>query len=556
MSHLAHRRPDVGGLASRARRGDGGSVLLMVAISLSVIVTCTALTVDLGRVSTLRRDLQNVADAAALDLVRLVDGRTAGEIATDPAWAATRAASLERNGFVVDGDASATVRLGAYDAAGEVFTPVASADQVPSAVEVVVADRVDHQFAPGSTATNRSAVGAQTAVAGIQVGSFVARLDSSQSALLGALVGDVLGVELVGHEGLAGARVGLAVLAAELDLSIGSPEQLLATELTVVELIEAQARVLEAGGQLAQADALRAIGLSLPTPDAPITLGDLVTIAPGGSTAAAVASLDVLELLAATAFAVQPEHGFLDVPTLDLGIPGVVATTTSVRVTQAPQIAFGGPGASVRTSQVALRSTVELDVAGLTDAALTLEVDVADSTATIRDLTCGTSSRLDVEVATGLVDVVAGLDATIHITPTPPLSSALGLDEIPVADVTVEGAAGQSEQATLLAFDLPPDELGVAKPTSIPTISIADLDAEADVTILPSVPVLGPTLEPVLEDTVDDVVASVVTPLFHQVLAALDDALVQPLLALLGISLPGADVTPLVLRCSGARLVA
>ena len=56
--------------------------------------------------------------------------------------------------------------------------------------EVVVTDRVEHQFAPGGTSTSRKAVGAQTASAGLQLGSFAARLDSAQSPLLGPLLGD------------------------------------------------------------------------------------------------------------------------------------------------------------------------------------------------------------------------------------------------------------------------------------------------------------------------------------------------------------------------------
>lgn len=553
---LAHRSVS-GGIGPRARRGEAGSVLLIVAISLSVIVTSTALTIDLGRLSSLRRDLQNVADAAALDLVRLVDGRTAGEITSDPRWVATRDASLARNGFVSDTDAVVTARLGAYDADAEVFTPVTAADQIPSAVEVQARDRSDNQFAPGGFTTSRTAVGAQTASAGIQVGSFAARLDSSQSPLLGALLGDALGLTVVGYEGLAGVRLSLPELATELDLSLASPDELLDTELTVLELIEAQVRVLERGGMLAEADVLRTIGLNLENPDAPISLGDLMTIATGGADAAAVATLDVLELLTATAFVANGKES-LAIPGLDLGVPGVANVAASVVVTQFPQIAFGGPGTSVRTAQVGLVTEVGLDVLGLAGAKLTLDLDVADATAVIRDLTCGDPSRLDLDVTTGLVQVFTQLST--ELVPTLPFPLNTILDPVlrgrPVAAVTLEATAGQGEETTLLPFDLPPDELGVAKQVSTHTLSLTDLDAEGEAEILAGVPVLGPALALLLDGVVDGLVDAVVRPLFQQVLAALDAVLVQPLLSLLGISLPGADVTPLALRCSGAELVA
>jgi uncharacterized membrane protein len=518
----------------------------MVVISLSVIVTCTALTIDLGRVSTLRRDLQNVADAAALDLVRLVDGRTAGEITADPLWESTRAASLARNGFTTDVDADVAVRLGAYDAGGDVFTPVVDADQVPSAVQVVVTDRVEHHFAPGGTSTSRTAVGAQTSSAGLQIGSFAARLDSAQSRLLGPLLQDALGVEVVGYEGLAGLRVGLDELATGLGLSVGSPTRLLATEVALVDLLTAQADLLEAGGRLAEASVLRDLAVGLPAPSTPVSLGDVLAVSAGGADAAAVATLDVLELLTATAFAVQPDDAFLRIPGLDLGVPGLLLGEVEAQVVEAPQVVFGGPGATVATAQVALRTTVALDAVGLVGTELALELTAGRATATIRDLSCGTPQRLATDVTTGLLHTEAALSGTIDVGP--PFGA--------VAEVTGSATTGHAATSGPVDFELPPDVLGAPRPWSAPGLDISSLALDTEWAFMTGLPIAGPVLSLTVAPLVEAITDATLGPLVDQALLALDAVVVRPLLALLGITLPGVDVTPVALRCSGASLVA
>lgn len=522
-------------------------MLIMVAISMTVIVVATALTVDLGRVSTRRRDLQNVADAAALDLVRLVDGRTAGEITTDARWDATKQASLARNDFVPGGDRTVTVQLGSYDTAAEVFTPVAGAASIPSAVLVEVGDRVTYEFAPGGVTASRRAVAANEASAGVQVGSFAARLDSSQSALLGSLLGDAIGVDLVGYEGLAAAQVGLAALATELDLSVASPNELLATELTLGELVLAQADVLRAAGDLVNADLLEALAADLANPDVPIALGDLLTIVTGGTTAAADASLNVLELLTAAALVANGD-AFLDLPALALGVPGVADLGTRVQVIERPRWAFGGPGTTVETSQVRLETTLGLTAPGLVGVTLAVSVDASNASATIRDLTCGTPKILSIDATTGLLATALDLSGQVAVQ-VPPLPL------LTVADVTATASAGQQPEGSTVEFVLPPDAIGVAKPYSSRSLSLSDLTVDVQTQLLPDLGIVGALLG-LVTGAVDEVVALTLEPLLQSVLAALDTVLVQPLLSLLGVTLPGADVTPLALRCKGADLVA
>lgn len=530
---IGHRRAAPRPLARRARDGERGSVLIMVAVSLLVIVTATALTVDLGRISTLRRDLQNVADATALDLVRLVDGRTAGEITLASSWNATRSASLARNGFTPGGDKQVTVQLGSYDVASEVFTPVSSAAVIPSAVLVVAADRVSYQFAPGGTATSRRAVAANRASAGFQVGSFAARLDSANSPLLSALLGDALGLSLVSYDGLVGARVGLDALATELGLDVGSPDELLGADLTLGELIAAQAAVLRRNGDIIHADILDGVVADLPHPDLPISLGDILQIANGGAAAAAVASLEVLDILAGAAFVANGNNA-LAVPGLDLGLAGVLATTTSVQVIEAPRIAFGGPGTSVSTAQVRLSTRVDLSVLGLAGVHVDLTLTAASATATVEQLSCGRPQVLGFGVDTGLV--TARLTLAGQVLPLGPLGSLLTLGGTVVTN--------EPPSTGSLDFVIPPDAIGTSKPYAEDSLDLTG------VTITPTATLLGAPV-PLLPG-----VATLLNPLLANVVSGLNTAVVQPVLSLLGVSLPGADVTPLALRCTGADLVA
>ena len=70
------RRP----VPSRSRRDERGAIIPMVAMLLVVLIPSTAIAVDLGMQRVVRRDMQALADVVALDLVRLVDGRTAAQI--------------------------------------------------------------------------------------------------------------------------------------------------------------------------------------------------------------------------------------------------------------------------------------------------------------------------------------------------------------------------------------------------------------------------------------------------------------------------------------------
>lgn len=515
-------------------RGERGSVLILVALCLSVLITATALTVDLGRISTTRRDLQKTADVAALDLSRLLDGRTAAQIVAAPSYAATLTASLERNGFTLTTRGRQAIpSLGSWDPTTQVFTAALPGD-VPTAAKVVLEEDVDHQFAPGGVRASRTGIAGQTAAAGFSVGSFAARLDTAQSALLEPLLGDALGVTLVGYSGLAGGHVGLAALATELGLSVGSPTALLTTELTLLEVIQAQAAVLRAGGDLARAQLLDDLAVALPNPDLPILLGDVLSIATGGEEAAGLADLDALELLTTVAYVANGES-FLDLPDVGLTIPGGLVTTTArVQVIQSPRFAFGPRGTTADTAQVVLEVELTSVVPGAGTTSITLTLTSASARGTSTAIGCNSPQLLDLAVTTGLVTSRADVAATIEL---------LG---IPIADVTMHADTGSSPVARTFAFDFPPDELGVAQQVPTPGLNLGGAEVVTD-----DISVIGIQLPGVVEAAVGTLTSTVVTPL----LAALDATLVTPLAGILGLTVAGVDVTPTSVACSGPNLI-
>lgn len=531
---IGHQR----GLAGRARDGERGAVLVLVAVCATVLVTAVAFTVDLGRVSLLRRDLQKTADVVALDLARRLDGRTTAEIVADPTFETVFRASLKRNGFIDGASNDATWRIGRWDPRTDTFTPTI-ATEVPEAVEVVVGDRVDYEFAPGGADTSRRGVASSRPIAAFQLGSYAARLDSSTSPILDALLGDMVGATAVGYRGLVGGRVAIGELLDELDLDIGTPDDVMATSVTLAELLAAQAVVLRNHGDLARAAIVEQALVNLPNPNATIPLARLMTLGVGTDAGAASVGIDAFDLLVGSAFVANGTN-FLDVPALALSVGGLAVTRAQVQVIAGPVTVIGGVGASGSTAQVTVRLEVAGSVPGLTDLTLLLELTSASATATITNLRCGTPQHLDLAVQTGLLTVAAPITARVY-TAVPLLGT------VPVADVALNAAISRPGGTLAMPLTFPPDRFFV--PVQAPS---AGLNLGTATVTIQRVTALGLLpVGPALNAAVSAVVGGVVTPVLNQ----LDATLLTPLLRALGTTVAGADVTPLALTCNGTKLV-
>ena len=128
--------------AAHRLRDDRGNIAVLAAGMLSMLIALTAISVDAGHLHFKQKDLQRVADQAAL--AASLDTSRAQELVL---------ASLASNGF--DAEVLQQVRVGEYDpfaSLGNRFRP----DQGDNAVEVVLRNQVPMAFF-GAIATQSSA---------------------------------------------------------------------------------------------------------------------------------------------------------------------------------------------------------------------------------------------------------------------------------------------------------------------------------------------------------------------------------------------------------------
>lgn len=118
-------------MTQRIRNDEGGAVLVIVALGLVVILGMLALTLDLGRAVTVKRDMVNAADAAAL--------AGAQQCAMGAGTGAAEAAALET--AMLNGAESTVL----FDADAECDDPVALG---PKTVAVKYSKDMDYYVAP------------------------------------------------------------------------------------------------------------------------------------------------------------------------------------------------------------------------------------------------------------------------------------------------------------------------------------------------------------------------------------------------------------------------
>lgn len=600
-------------VAERRCDDEQGAVAVFTAAVVVVLMICAAFAVDLGQQRVVRADMQALADAVALDAARVLDGRPASRIKTPlpadgkPSLQAAVDASVARNTTTM-GDVvrvTPTLVFLTSDANGALvpqrvngsLVPVPDS-AVPDAVMVEAEGKVNFGFARvigiSSGGATRAAIANAEPTACLAVGSYAAGVNSQQSELLDALLGDLLGsdldLRLAGYQGLANADVTLLELIDGLGLAdvsqldVATVDRVLNTQITVAQLVTATALALGEDDEEVTA-ALDIVGSSVG--DAvdlglldDLSLGELLGITQGGE-AALSASLNVLDLLT-TGLQVSNGEYALDVPDLTvstaelpLGLGSLlpaIETSGSVHVLPRPKMGCGPVGTAVRTAAVEIDDLgLTIDVGGLPGSDLaalgiepvgvTINVASAESTATLRDIKCGDASiparaeGIDASVASTLV----GLGVVVDPINVKGSILGTGVDlslslRGPVA--TMPASPGPVQQ-----FRTPPDsydtpmEFGsgsvvtglVPSATSLRVdgrISVLGYDAitVTDGSVNGLGPVLGPIVSGVLSIVtaalVPTIVSSVVNPAF-----ALINYLVADVLGdVLGLTIAGTDV--------------
>lgn len=599
-------------LLRRRRPDDRGAFLILGAVFASVAVVAAALAVDIGSLVLEKRSNQRTADMAALDAVRGLEAATTPRLNAESN--AVRSAS--RNGFVVDsgtrtcgltdtgatftsGDAQKTMlvevgKMLANASGGEDFVPIGcplsaltellSVDAA-DAVRVTLSSPVGFSFVHGSKREQATAVAKlhsgstsstvtsivtgggsstpSTSAAGVRVGSRVAAIDSSRSAVLNSILAKVfaptgtppaVNVTAVGYQGLANAQVSLADLATALGLSAGSVDQVLGAQITYQQLLAATATVLSNQGDSAAAATVNGISQSIPASFVPpvnqtITLGQLGDLAassdPFNGSSVSNTKFDVLELVRGGAVLADGDH-FVSTPIPgSISIPGVASGTVEVSIIEAPQASWGPVGTSAHTAQLrtTLKLTIPINLVGI--GVLNLQVPVVleggGADGTITAITCDPTYTSVTSVTIGAVartinGYTGAFSGTVlgGLLGTTPLLSVSAAQGVPVASATPPPQSFVFNPAWTQVF--------TTTTASMPSLSIAPSSLTVKALGI-GVPTLG----------VDTTVASAL----NGVLGQLNGSILPPLYDALGIGYASADVeSPATPTCAPGTVTA
>lgn len=575
------------GLRRKRSQDERGTVAVMTALLVSlVLLFIAAFAIDLGVQRTARRDMQAVADIVALDMGRLIDGRTRAEIeagsSTQPSAAEQLSWSVANNDENTVGDEPDVDAYwvevapdGSYPQAGGIPIQV-GAGQAPNGVVVIAGASVGFAFGgvTGITSADvqRSAVAVAEESACFSIGSYAARLDTSSSALLNPILEGVLGgginLDVLSYNGIVDADVSLLDLA--IGLGLGSVDELLAANVNAGDLLIAAANVLQADGT-SDVNVLNLVAAQLG--GLTVSLGDLVSAEPGTG-AAETATINALDLLAGTVLVANGSSA-LSIPELAANLP-LTGTdlTTSLSIIEKARQRCGKRGGTADTAQVALSVGGTLaslpDVLGLTAAATAdIGVNVASARGTLTDIICGSETAADpsgedVQVTSGVVG--ASTSVTVDLSGNVLGATVPGLDAL--ASITLSGrvtltaATGDPSTVRTAEIRVPntPAEWGEAYPVGSGDLGLNTAQVDADWESGPTVTVklLGIPIvlnanqtAALLTDVLSALVSSVVDPL----LTAVNDSLLRPLFDLLGLNVGGADVFGQRPYCSHPSLV-
>lgn len=429
MSHAIRLRAQLRAFL-RDRRAN---FAVMTALSAPVAICLAAVAIDEGSLYTERREVQGLADLAAITAAANLGDAEAAALATLrdnglPAVLSTPGGAdpIPSNGgtlVVVPGRYSKDASI----AAANRFMP----NQQPyNAVSVSVRKKGTLFFgaalmAPPAISAN--AVASTSAQAAFSVGSRLVKVDGGMlNAILGGLLGGNLSLSVMDYNALIAADVGvlsfLDALAVDLHLTAGTYDDVLKSTATVGQIAAALAKTDGTGSSnrlVLQTIAGKAANATAIPLSHLVDLGSVGRLALGQRPGGLPISASVLGLLAASGAVANGQNQVQ----LNLGatIPGLTAATLAIAVGEpqqfSPWLAVGEAGTVVRTAQTRLRLTATIGIpnpslgggARLLSVTLPLHVEVASAEAKLTDITCPTGRPDSVRVSIAARPGVAAL---------------------------------------------------------------------------------------------------------------------------------------------------
>ncbi|RMM83681.1 hypothetical protein ALQ71_03168 [Pseudomonas coronafaciens pv. striafaciens] len=386
MSDLIHY------IATPARQR--GAIGLMAALTLSLALLCALVVVDSGRLYLEKRSLQRIADIAALE----ASGRrgTCGSAATAPEFANQ---SATRNGFTPNTDGRTLLtRCGALaldllskrvfvaDSTQTQAIQVVAAHPVPRSIAAGIGALFDSTPTPADITLSATAVAVSAApLAALTIRSAAVTVDSTRAAILNPVIGSLLGGSLnlgiANWQGIASTDVSLLNylnrLKTDLNVTAVGYNDVLATSVSVSQLIQTAINVLDPGGTLSGTATIAGLqALKLASGTTRVVLGDLLSIQGSPDIAALNTKLRLIDLVQGIAQLANDKNGIS--AATQINVAGLAQITTRIQVVEPPQLsAIGDPsmidplnprtGANriyVRTAQMRALVSINLPVLG------------------------------------------------------------------------------------------------------------------------------------------------------------------------------------------------
>lgn len=363
-----------------------GAIGLMAALTFALALVFLLVVIDSGRLYLEKRNLQRVADMAALEAA--TRGGDCGVGTTALIYAT---ASAQRNNFTVPGaDRTLAVACGALTVGANNLRVFGVDPSKSEAVRVIVSHGVPQSLVGGIGAmfggapANSTITLSATAVAGLP-GPPVAQLTIRSTLVdvnllngfLSALAGASINLPVASWNGLLGADINLLKymdqLAIDLQVTAGDYTGLLGADATVGQLLQAAATVARLNGATADVQAgFDSLAIAVVSP-LKVHLGDLLKMQTGTTSAGLNANVNALQLVQAfieLGNSKSAVAGTIPVNLLGLG----VGASAKIKVIEPPQwSAVGNPalakmaplGANriyVRTAQVRVLVTLDLSL--------------------------------------------------------------------------------------------------------------------------------------------------------------------------------------------------
>lgn len=531
---------------ARDRRG---GVTLILAGSLFMLAGAATVAVDLGSVYLARRQLQGVADAAALAAAD--GGRSAAEqLIGQSGVNGIALAALDTGSYTADPSVPVEQRFRVDDPAGGAMR-VELRRRTPLFFGRLLVGRDGIDLSARATAARADA-------AAFSLGTSLASLSGGlPNMLLSNLAGTELNLSVMDYNGLVSANLDLLGMADALRVRTGRNDDaygaLFDREIPLSDIVGAMA---DSAGNSAAANTLLALAGRLPGRS--VRLSDIIDLGPMRGAASASGQPNVLlDAFSMLRMVLSPPSGTSIPMDLRVTVPGLSSTrlmlVTGEGQTRSPLLSVtASRDVVLRTAQTRLylESSVATVLSGIASVRIPLYVELAAAEARLSDIQCGENGGVTLAVTPsvgsailGDVDVNALTNFSFPANPRPALlAQTLGTRMTGYANISLGGT-----QTHNVHFS--PAEISAQQAKTVSTRDLtrgiaASLAGQTQV----QVSLLGLTVS-----------NSPLSPLVGAVLgttAPLLDGIINSVTATLGVRVGSAEVRVHQRRCGMAAIVA